>query len=113
VVKTFIDRFFAAAPKLNGSGYSASWCQVDLAAPVPGWDRFDAATQWLSANPNAQTKICPESPPVIVASNGPPSCDVVFRTEMRRDAGTDPDLSKAFWQERFADWKRKAAGICQ
>jgi TRAP transporter TAXI family solute receptor len=111
VVKNFVDKFFASAAKLHDPGYAPTWCEVDLAASVPGWDRFEAASEWLAAHKGAETRICPDAmpappPPV-------PACDAAFRTEMKNAAGVDPDLAKPFWQDRFADWKAKAGSACR
>ncbi|MBB5758330.1 TRAP transporter TAXI family solute receptor [Methylorubrum rhodinum] len=37
------------------------WCQVDLAAPVAGWERFSVATEWLARNRERPTRVCDET----------------------------------------------------
>jgi len=42
-VSRFVDHFFAEFERLKGAPYHPKWQQVDLADPVPGWQRLSAA----------------------------------------------------------------------
>lgn len=42
-VERFVDRFFSEFDRLKRAPYHPKWQQVDLAAPVPGWQRLGAA----------------------------------------------------------------------
>lgn len=42
-VRNFVDHFFAEFGRLQRPPYHPKWQQVDLAAPVPGWQRLAAA----------------------------------------------------------------------
>lgn len=42
-VNHFVDQFFTDFDRLKGAAYHPKWQQVDLADPVPGWHRLDAA----------------------------------------------------------------------
>jgi TRAP transporter TAXI family solute receptor len=48
-VSHFVDQFFADFERLKGAPYHPKWQQVDLADPVPGWHRLDAADARLQA----------------------------------------------------------------
>ena len=46
----FVDAFFTQFPTLLEPGHEAKWREVNLAAELPGWQRFPAADQWLARN---------------------------------------------------------------
>lgn len=46
----FIDALFSSLPKLQTNAYHPKWQEVNLYAPMPGWKRFPAATNWLQGN---------------------------------------------------------------
>ncbi|MCC7047823.1 MAG: TRAP transporter substrate-binding protein [Alphaproteobacteria bacterium] len=48
-VKHFIDAFFADFGKFLEAPRHPKWKEVNLAAQVPGWQRFAPADQWLKA----------------------------------------------------------------
>ncbi|MCC6471710.1 MAG: TRAP transporter substrate-binding protein [Alphaproteobacteria bacterium] len=48
-VKRFIDVFFSEFGKFMEPPRHAKWKEVNLAAQVPGWQRINAADQWLAA----------------------------------------------------------------
>jgi len=48
-VKRFVDAFFADFGKFLEAPRHPKWKEVNLAAQVPGWQRFSAAEQWLKA----------------------------------------------------------------
>ncbi|MCC6470643.1 MAG: TRAP transporter substrate-binding protein [Alphaproteobacteria bacterium] len=48
-VKRFIDAFFSDFNKFLEAPRHPKWKEVNLAAQVPGWQRFAAADQWLKA----------------------------------------------------------------
>jgi len=53
-VARFVNELFDRADKLKSPGFDAKWKDVDLAAPVPGLKRFQAAQQWLDRAANAK-----------------------------------------------------------
>lgn len=99
-VSDFIEIFFGNRAKL-GKGGDANWCSVDLAARVGGWKRFSAAQAWLDAHPGADMRVC---------EAGPPSCQELFSTEMRK-AGFDP--ADAAVQALFTSWRAQRGSACQ
>ena len=50
VMSRFVERFLSSFGKLNAAGFSAKWAEVNLRAPVKGWQRFEPAEEWLAAN---------------------------------------------------------------
>src|SRR5262245_27448248 len=49
-VAQFVDRFFSNFDQFQKAPRHPKWREVNLAAEVPGWRRFDAAEEWLSQN---------------------------------------------------------------
>jgi len=52
-VKKFIEAMFHNFSKFQQSPRHKKWQEVNLAADVPGWERFKPAADWLAANPVA------------------------------------------------------------
>ncbi|MDX2259869.1 MAG: TAXI family TRAP transporter solute-binding subunit [Hyphomicrobiaceae bacterium] len=46
----FVERFFGKFEEFRKVPRHPKWREVNLAADVPGWQRFDAASEWLAAN---------------------------------------------------------------
>jgi TRAP-type uncharacterized transport system substrate-binding protein len=46
-VARFVDELFSRVDKLQSPGFDAKWKNVNLAARVPGLERFQAAQEWL------------------------------------------------------------------
>ena len=49
----FTERFFAS---INSGSFSAKWREVNLSAPLKGWQRFQPAERWLAANAQANVQ---------------------------------------------------------
>ena len=49
-LQRFVDLFFTQFSSLLGPGHDPMWRQVNLAAELPGWQRFPPAEQWLDRN---------------------------------------------------------------
>jgi hypothetical protein len=43
----FVDAFFAKFPAFQNPPFHPKWKEVSLSAPLPDWQRFPAAKQWL------------------------------------------------------------------
>ncbi len=56
VVSRFTERFFANIDKLRSGAFSPKWREVDIAAPLKGWQRFPPAERWLASNPQAKVQ---------------------------------------------------------
>jgi TRAP-type uncharacterized transport system substrate-binding protein len=46
-VARFVDYLFSRIDRLQGPGFDAKWKSINLAAAVPGLNRFPAAQEWL------------------------------------------------------------------
>ena len=46
-VARFVDILFSRIDKLQAPGFDPKWKSINLAATVPGLDRFAAAQEWL------------------------------------------------------------------
>lgn len=46
-VARFVDAFFSKLPEFQKPPRHPKWAEVNLAASVPGWQRFKAAQNWL------------------------------------------------------------------
>lgn len=49
-VSRFVEKFFGKFDTLRQGQYHIKWQEVNLLAPVSGWQRFATAQQWLTAN---------------------------------------------------------------
>ena len=46
-VARFVDILFSRIDRLQEQGFDPKWKSINLAAAVPGLDRFSAAQEWL------------------------------------------------------------------
>jgi uncharacterized protein len=79
-VGEFVDRFFGKFDSLLDPNHDRRWREVNLAAELPGWRRFAAASRWLGRNVRIST-LSPQALEAIFsrfidereqASGGPP-----------------------------------------
>ncbi len=49
-VERFVDALFTKLPEFQKPPRHPKWTEVNLAADVPGWQRFRAAQEWLDRN---------------------------------------------------------------
>lgn len=49
-VSQFVDAFFSQFSEFQKPPRHPKWREVNLAANIPGWHRFDAAEEWLARN---------------------------------------------------------------
>jgi uncharacterized protein len=47
-IATFVDQFFSKFDEFQKRPRHPKWREVNLAAQIPGWKRFDAAEEWLA-----------------------------------------------------------------
>ena len=53
-VARFVDTLFSRVEKLQAPGFDPKWKSINLAATVPGLDRFPAAQDWLDRRAQTQ-----------------------------------------------------------
>ena len=67
-VALFVDNFFTKFPTFQNPPFHPKWKEVSLSAPLPGWQRFPAAQQWLDSMASSRwratgsTNSCKQSP---------------------------------------------------
>jgi hypothetical protein len=49
-IGAFVDNFFSKFAEFQKPPRHPKWREVNLAATVPGWKRFDGAEEWLARN---------------------------------------------------------------
>ena len=49
-IAQFVEAFFSNFNEFQKPPRHPKWREVNLAAQVPGWKRFDAAEEWLARN---------------------------------------------------------------
>lgn len=85
VMSRFVERFLSSHGKLNAAGFSPRWAEVNLRAPLKGWQRFEAAEDWLAANARPAAGTAPQ----LVAAR----MNTMLRkfVESRRSASSDQE----------------------
>jgi TRAP transporter TAXI family solute receptor len=56
VVSRFTERFFASIDRLKSGSYNAKWREVNIRAPLKGWQRYQPAEHWLMTNAENKTQ---------------------------------------------------------
>ena len=56
-IAQFVDQFFTKFNEFQKAPRHPKWREVNLAAQVPGWKRFDAADEWLARNRAQQQSV--------------------------------------------------------
>jgi uncharacterized protein len=59
VMSRFTESFFSEFDKLKTGTFSAKWREVNIRAPIRGWQRFQPAEHWLQANAQAKPAAVP------------------------------------------------------
>jgi len=94
ILSRFSERFFASIDHFRTGGYSPKWQEVDIRAPLKGWQRFPPAERWLTAN--AEPKTEPVSAP------GSQKLKTIFRKFVKSQHGSSPNREELF--NRFIRW---------
>jgi len=100
-VQRFVEAFFPKIAEFQKSPRHPKWREVNLAATLPGWKRFDAAQAWLEQHygPDANSN---QSAAAVQTTAGATS------TATRSAAGTDqslPPKNSALYEE-FLKWRQ-------
>jgi TRAP-type uncharacterized transport system substrate-binding protein len=99
----FVDYLFERLPKLqNEPGYHKNWKDVNLAASVPGWTRFQPLTDRLERAQRERPKALPSAARV----GSPASSEDVIRRQVSRAAPGDPAEQERLFHE-FLEWRRR------
>ena len=99
----FVDYLFERLPKLqNEPGYHKNWKDVNLAASVPGWERFQPLTDRLEQAQRERPKILPSA----ARAEAPASSEEAIRRQVSRAAPGDPAEQERLFRE-FLEWRRR------
>ncbi|MBI4723461.1 MAG: hypothetical protein HY765_00035, partial [Rhodomicrobium sp.] len=55
----FVEQFLGGIDKFKTRSFSPKWSEVNVRAPVKGWQRFQPAERWLAANPLPKAQAVP------------------------------------------------------
>jgi TRAP transporter TAXI family solute receptor len=101
-VSAFVKFFFANFPSLSTPGYHPKWNEVNLAADVEGWQRYEPARQWLARNPQIAGVQDPDNLRTMFSR---------FVDERRQALGGAPmsDVDKDALFRQFQTWKGGSA----
>lgn len=103
-VARFVEAFFSNFEEFLSPPRHQKWQEVNLAAVVPGWTRFQAAQQWLDARPRAEAAVYdPELRTAFQAF-------VQFIKESEPEAGGTISLDEGALFERFMAWRERQGG---
>lgn len=102
----FVDYLFERLPKLQSEpGYHKTWKDVNLAAAVPGWKRFQPLTDRLERAERERPRVLPSAARV-GPQNAPDSADEAIRRQASRAAPGDPAEQERLFRE-FLEWRRR------
>jgi uncharacterized protein len=103
VMTRFVEKFFTDFDKFKGGSFSPKWREVNIRAPVKGWQRFQPAEHWLAAN--AQPK----------APAAPPQAALQLKSMLQKfvesQQGTSADQEELFNQ--FVRWYQQQSAQAQ
>jgi TRAP transporter TAXI family solute receptor len=94
ILSRFTERFFASIDKFKTGAYSPKWREVDIRAPLKGWQRFQPAERWLFAN--AEPRIEP------VAAPGGQKLKTMVKKFVKSQRGSSANQEELF--NRFVRW---------
>jgi TRAP-type uncharacterized transport system substrate-binding protein len=102
-VSNFINQFFSNIDKFKGPGRHPKWKEINLAANVPGWTRFQPAQAWLD-NWRKQ----PEKSTASSSSSGAPSevraaFDEFLKAQTASSRPVTPEQREAMFGQ-FMEW---------
>jgi TRAP-type uncharacterized transport system substrate-binding protein len=99
-VQTFVDAFFTKIGEFQKPPHHPKWSEVNVAATLPGWGRFEAAQEWLDRQRGNEAKVEDESSLRQTAASGGGT-----RSGDTANANVPPQDS-ALYQE-FLRWRQQ------
>ncbi len=100
VLSRFTERFFASVDKFKTGSFSPKWREVNIRAPLKGWQRFQPAERWLLANAEP-----PKADPVAaepVAAPGSRKLKTMLQKFVKSQRGSSASQEELF--NRFIRW---------
>ena len=96
ILSRFSENFFANIDKFRMGAFSPKWREVDIRAPLKGWQRFPPAEKWLAAN------AAPTPTPEPVVAPGGQERKAMHRKFVKRQHGDSPKQEELF--NKFIRW---------
>jgi hypothetical protein len=93
-IAEFVGRFFPKLGELQQPPHHPKWRETNLAAVLPGWNRFPAATEWLKQHEQAKPGLA-----------GTPQRFNQYLAQRGGNAVTDADRDRLFQQ--FLNWQAR------
>ena len=87
-VARFVDILFSRIDRLQEPGFDPKWKSINLAATVPGIDRFAAAQEWLDRQSRPSAGFAMKSPAIPLSVAFGVASAVGFRTNERSGGAT-------------------------
>jgi uncharacterized protein len=106
-VQRFVEAFFPRIADFQRPPRHPKWHDVNLAATLPGWPRFEAAQAWLDTHTRTAARppgtpaggpATATSGPAARPSSAPPGIGAASRADQQRDV--DPALFQEFLRQR-------------
>src|SRR5499427_8273241 len=103
-VQRFVEAFFPRIAEFQRPPHHPKWRDVNLAATLPGWTRFEAAQAWLDSHLQAASRPSAAGPATTTAGPAarppltPLGTGAASRADQQRDV--DPALFREFLRQR-------------
>jgi TRAP-type uncharacterized transport system substrate-binding protein len=101
-VQRFVEAFFPKIAEFQKPPRHPKWREVNLAASLPGWTRFDAAQAWLDKERLDPPTAISEQPG---APRKPAAVAAAARSASAADPSPPPRVDAALFEE-FLRWRR-------
>jgi TRAP-type uncharacterized transport system substrate-binding protein len=102
-VQRFVEAFFPKIADFQRPPRHPKWHDVNLAATLPGWPRFEAAQAWLDSHTRAASRPSAAQPTAAGPAARPPLTSL--GTGAASNADQQKDADPALYQE-FLRWRR-------
>jgi TRAP transporter TAXI family solute receptor len=103
VMTRFVERFLSEFDKLKASSFSPKWREVNIRAPVKGWQRFQPVERWLVANAQAKAQPVPQE--------AARQLKTMLQKFVESQRGSSADQEELFNQ--FVRWYQQQGGQAQ
>ena len=103
----FVDYLLERLPKLQTeAGYHKNWKDVNLAAAVPGWQRFRPLTERLERAERERPKSSSAASAAGATAQLPSAAEDAARQQAARAAPGNPAEQERLFKE-FLEWRRR------
>ncbi len=103
-VQRFVEAFFPRIGDFQRPPHHPKWRDVNIAAVLPGWTRFEAAQAWLDSHLQAAPRSS-GAPAAAAVTAGPAARPPLTPTGVASGADQQMDVDPALYQE-FLKWRQ-------